>query len=129
MKRFQKEVLVLLFIILTFYPAYRFYSRYRQSFTRAIKKTGEISSSIARNLAMDTVSHNGLQDTFRFNLNEVSWEALTLIPGIGEHTARKIVTYRLKNGKFRKVEDVLKIKGIGPSTLKKLKPYVYVGKD
>ncbi len=126
LERFQKEILVLFFVLFTIYPGYKVYSRYRQSISNIVKKTGAISSNLAKTVEGDTVSKKEKQDTFRFNLNEVSWEALTLIPGIGEHTARKIVTYRLKNGKFRRVEDLLKIKGIGPSTLKKLKPYVYV---
>ncbi len=123
----QKRALVFFFIVIVAYPAYRFYRLYRGSVVKAVKNTEAISKGLYRAFINDSLKrNNGVQDTFRFNLNEVSWEALTLIPGIGEGTARKIVLYRLKNGKFRRIEDVMKIKGIGRKTYEKLKPYVYV---
>jgi len=101
---------------------------YKEPIQKVLKGTGFISKGILDEIMQDTVGieRNMVQDTFKFNLNEVSWEALTLIPGIGEYTAKKIVTYRLKNGRFRQVEDLLKIKGIGRKTIERLKPYVYV---
>ncbi len=126
LKKFQKEVLVILFIMITFYPAFRLYMANRNKIEKVLKGTKKISRTIVESLEKDSIRQTAIRDTFRFNLNEVSWEALTLIPGIGEHTARKIVMYRLRNGKFKRVEDILKIKGIGSETLKKIKPYVYV---
>ncbi len=125
LSKVQKETLILLFILSTTYPAFRVYGIYRGNIKHVIEKTGDISEKISRSF-VDTLKRKQEADTFRLNLNEVSWEALTLIPGIGEHTARKIITYRMKHGNFRRVEDILKIKGIGKSTLKKLRPYVYV---
>ena len=126
LKNFQKEVLVVLFVIITFYPTFKLYMANRNKIEKVLKSTRKISTTIVESLEEDSISQTTIKDTFRFNLNEVSWEALTLIPGIGEHTAKKIVMYRLKNGKFKRVEDILKIKGIGPETFKKIKPYVYV---
>lgn len=126
LKKFQKEVLVILFIMITFYPAFRLYMANKNKIEKVLKGTRKISRTIVKSLEKDSIRQTAIRDTFRFNLNEVSWEALTLIPGIGEHTARKIVMYRLRNGKFKRVEDILKIKGIGSETLKKIKPYVYV---
>ncbi|GEM_PF-4021687 len=126
--RVQKEVLVLFFLILIAYPSYRAYRIYREQVKRAVQSTEAISKGIISGFLKDTVAsgENEPRDTFRFNLNEVSWEALTLIPGIGENTAKKIITYRFRNGKFRSVEDIMRIKGIGKKTYEKLKPYVYV---
>lgn len=39
--------------------------------------------------------------------------------GIGPKTAQAIVHYRAKHGPFRSVDDLLKVKGIGPKTLEK----------
>ena len=125
--RIQKEVLVFLFIVIVAYPAYRTYRLYKGHVEKAMQSTEAISKGLLNKFMEDTLyEKKEPQDTFKFNLNEVSWEALTLIPGIGENTAKKIIMYRLKNGKFYRVEDVLKVKGIGRKTYEKLKPYVYV---
>ena len=58
------------------------------------------------------------------NVNTASPEQLTLLPGIGEARAREIVAARTKQGGFKRVEDLLAIKGIGEASLAKLRPYV-----
>ena len=62
--------------------------------------------------------------TFAFaspvNINTA--DALTLsknIKGIGLKKAQAIIKYREKNGKFKKIEDLMKVKGIGKKLLKK----------
>jgi len=42
-----------------------------------------------------------------------SW-VLEALPEIGEVTAQAIVDYRSENGSFRRIEDLLKVSGIGP---------------
>jgi competence protein ComEA len=58
------------------------------------------------------------------NVNTASAEQLTLLPGIGDARAREIVAARQKQGGFKRVEDLLAIKGIGDASLAKLRPYV-----
>jgi competence protein ComEA len=58
------------------------------------------------------------------NVNTASAEQLSLLPGIGEARAREIVAARAKQGGFKRVEDLLAIKGIGEASLAKLRPYV-----
>ena len=43
------------------------------------------------------------------------------LPGVGESTAKKIIEYREKNGKFEKIEDIKNVSGIGESKYDALK--------
>ena len=47
------------------------------------------------------------------NINQADAKTLTTLKGIGKDRAVKIVEYREKNGPFEKVEDIMKVKGIG----------------
>ena len=48
------------------------------------------------------------------------------LPGVGESLATRIVTYREENGKFKKVEDLKNVSGIGEKKFESLKEYVVV---
>ena len=47
------------------------------------------------------------------NINQADAKTLTTLKGIGKDRAVKIIEYREKNGPFEKVEDLMKVKGIG----------------
>jgi len=49
------------------------------------------------------------------------------LPGIGPALAKQIVVYREKHGPFRRVEDLMALKGIGIKKWKAIRPYVRVG--
>lgn len=60
------------------------------------------------------------------NLNTATAAQLRTLPDIGPAMADKIVDYRTKNGPFRSVDQLDSVSGIGPKTLAKLRPLVYV---
>jgi competence protein ComEA len=59
--------------------------------------------------------------TGKVNINTADAKSLTEFTGIGPKIAKNIIAYRKKNGKFRKAEDLLQVKGIGEKTLKKMR--------
>jgi competence ComEA-like helix-hairpin-helix protein len=61
------------------------------------------------------------------DLNTATAEQLQQVPGIGPSTAKVIVNFRQKSGPFRKIEDLLAIKGISKARLEKMRPYLTVG--
>lgn len=60
------------------------------------------------------------------NINTASSAALETLPNIGPKMADRIITYRAENGDFANVEALQNVRGIGPKTLEKLKPFIDV---
>ena len=60
------------------------------------------------------------------NLNTATVAQLETLPGIGKATAERILEYRQKNGSFKKVEDLMNVRGVGEKSFLKLKPLVTV---
>ena len=66
------------------------------------------------------------QTNAKVNINTASKEKLETLPGIGETTAQKIIDYREQNGKFKTVEDLLNVTGIGEAKFNNLKDKIVV---
>jgi competence protein ComEA len=62
----------------------------------------------------------------RLNLNQAQAEDLIALPGIGPSKAQAIVDDRSRNGRFRSVEEITRVKGIGTKMLEKIKNSIVV---
>jgi competence protein ComEA len=60
------------------------------------------------------------------NINKAKLEELTLLPGIGTKTAEKIISLRNERGGFKKINDLLDVKGIGEKKLEKIKKLIFI---
>ncbi|MFR2555019.1 MAG: ComEA family DNA-binding protein, partial [Clostridium sp.] len=60
------------------------------------------------------------------NLNTASAEQLMKLSGIGESKAAQIISYREKNGAFKKIEDIMNITGIKEGVFGKIKDDITV---
>jgi competence protein ComEA len=66
------------------------------------------------------------QSPQKIDINRAEPWLLEALPGIGKVTAQAIVDYRSENGSFRRIEDLLKVNGIGTATFEKIKDYITV---
>jgi competence protein ComEA len=62
----------------------------------------------------------------KVNINTAGKEQLMDLPRIGEKIAERIIEYREKNGKFKRPEDIMKVKGIGEKTFKKFEKRIVI---
>jgi competence protein ComEA len=60
------------------------------------------------------------------NINTASASDLEALPGIGAKTAARIIEYRQKNGPFKKIEELMNVRGVGEKNFLKLKPQIAV---
>ena len=63
------------------------------------------------------------------NINTATAADLQKLPGVGAATAERIVEYRQKNGPFKKIEELMNVRGIGEKSFLKLKPMVTVAPE
>lgn len=60
------------------------------------------------------------------NINKATQTELETLPGIGPSLAGRIISYREENGKFKKVEDIKNVAGIGDSKFENIKDFIKV---
>jgi len=65
----------------------------------------------------------------KLNLNTATEEQLMLLPTVGPSKAERIVTWRKKNGGFKRVADLRRVKGFGYKTFKRLEPFLDITGD
>jgi competence protein ComEA len=65
----------------------------------------------------------------KVNINTASLEELQKLPRIGPAVAQRILDFRKENGNFKRVEDLLKVRGIGEKVFNQLKDLVTVGAE
>jgi competence ComEA-like helix-hairpin-helix protein len=61
------------------------------------------------------------------DINTATAKELEQLPGVGPTTAKAIVEFRTKAGRFQRVTDLLVIRGVSESKLKKMRPYITIG--
>jgi competence protein ComEA len=63
------------------------------------------------------------------NVNRATAREFISLPGIGPAFAERIVAYRHEHGPFQQLDDLVRVTGVGPKTLAKIKPYLSLSKE
>lgn len=68
-----------------------------------------------------------LEDVSPININTADERTLSLLPGIGEAIAARIVDYRASHGSFAAEEDIMNVSGIGEGKFAEIRDYITTG--
>lgn len=63
----------------------------------------------------------------KVNINTANLEELQTLPRIGEKVAQRIIDYRKEHGEFKKIEELMKVQGVGEKIFKLIKDKIEVG--
>ena len=62
----------------------------------------------------------------KVNLNTATLEELQKLPRVGPKVAQRIIDFRKQNGSFKKIEEIMKVRGIGEKTFARMKDMLTV---
>ncbi len=65
----------------------------------------------------------------KVNINTAAVPELETLPRIGPKVAQRIVDFRTKNGNFKRVEEIMKVQGIGEKVYESIKDLITVGTE
>ena len=91
-------------------------------FDEIIAVNYELTKEIDEQTEIKKEEITGTQITI--NINTAGKDELVLLPNVGPVTAERIIRYREDYGLFDPIDDLTRVKGIGPKTLEKLKAFV-----
>lgn len=75
----------------------------------------------------ESISETYSKEKGKVNINTADAAHLSLLPGVGEVIAQRIIDYRSEHGNYSSLEDLLFVEGIGEKKLQKILPYISLG--
>src|SRR5512136_1563998 len=78
-------------------------------------------------LAFAPLSAQSTASKAKININTAPAAELEALPRIGPKVAQRIVDFRTKNGNFKRIEEIMKVQGIGEKVFEQIKDLITVG--
>ncbi len=75
---------------------------------------------------IEIVRPAGEEYRLQLDINEATWVEWMQLEGLGEMLSRRIVAFREQQGRFSTVDDLTDVPGIGPKTLARIRPFLFV---
>ena len=123
----EKAVLYFLIISIIIGSAISFYKHQNER-----RNLGHIKFEIDKISSTESTSENRaiknerVRNKYPVNINQATMKELEALPGIGPVLAQRIIEKRNRVGKFSSPEDLLKVSGIGPKKLAKIKDKIKI---
>ena len=89
------------------------------------KSMNQNNTSLQTNIQTEEIATNTKKQE-KININTADEEQLDTLPGIGPSTASKIIEYRKEKGKFKSIEEIKEVSGIGDAKFEKIKNLIKV---
>lgn len=89
----------------------------------------KIGEEIEYNLGQNTENNeagDSVEKSKLVNINLATIQELDTLPGVGEATANKIVNYREENGRFKSIDEIKNVNGIGEKKYEELKTMISI---
>ena len=86
----------------------------------------ENNKNITNNACVNSKDEAEDNNNSKININTAGKEELSSLNGIGESKAEAIIEYRNKNGKFKDINDILNVSGIGKTVFDKIKENITI---
>ena len=92
------------------------------------KQRENTNDSVSKDTNLDIYnnSSNTRKKNNKVNINTATKEELDTLPGIGESTANKIISYREEKGNFKSIEEIKEVSGIGDSKYEQIKNLIEI---
>lgn len=78
---------------------------------------------------IEIVSQQPREYFYAIDINRASWVEWAQLDGIGEKLGRRIVQDRLDHGSFHSIDDLHRVRGLGPKLIEKLRPFLKCTND
>ena len=94
------------------------------SLTKRFQAVADSLNALSGQSRLTRTDRQPLNEKQRININEAEKEELMRLPGIGATIAERILKSRQDRGPFRTERDLLRVPGIGPKKLSKIRPFI-----
>jgi len=91
-----------------------------------LDQLNSISDSLKKSYESQNEKRPVIRIDRKININTAMAEDFEILPGIKENMANRIIDYRNRTGAFKKIEDIMNVKGIGEKKFAKMKDYITV---
>jgi comEA protein len=118
-----EEKIALILVITTFFLGISIIHLKKNNKLDFLNFESQYSSNLNKNETPKALKA-ALRDSKKVNINTASETELTFLPGIGNVIASRIIKYRMNNGNFNCLNDIMKVKGIGQRKIEKIEEYI-----